>query len=510
MFVYTISDELKDQPYDVCVRRKDCMPVYYILDIVTGADANPEHAEMLVLQCKTYRELGVKVHSKKKLNMTDLIIGDEPYYASADSVLMPMPAVIGPGSATHGFDGPRRVSHAALDADDDMQWPDEDSGSLLWLHKDTELLRPSEDVSEFWWRDDAPPGSAMAAAAGTAATDNADDESMSDVVPTSPTFQQANTTNDADASTSTKKRPASTDATPPAKRKRGRPPKKKKPETKSPANAVAAGANASQKGTPNTGRKLNLETARRMLGVPSPAEAERIAAEALSQAANASTSVAPVAQPPPTPPVMANGTASAPKTGGGGGAPTAKSNSSASSNSGALMPPPPPRLRSAPGSAPPAPRARPAARSVMRISEDVDLRNDEWHVFKPQLTDYIKQLMANEHNPVEEEFHISPELRSAYMVHTKMRYGGEFGEFVDSVAQADMDALVDFTSRFQSPYDRFAYATFLRPQAYQYLCVLALTERIGAQPLSDDIIARAVERRLQRKRKGVAPSATDK
>lgn len=78
---------------------------------------------------------------------------------SADSFVAVMPAVIGTGPETLGFDGPRRVSAQASGAE--CEWivpydivPDQefDKVRLVQINDDSPLLEPSDDVARFWHR----------------------------------------------------------------------------------------------------------------------------------------------------------------------------------------------------------------------------------------------------------------------------------------------------------------------------------------------------------------------
>lgn len=136
--------------------------------------------------------------------------------------------------------------------------------------------------------------------------------------------------------------------------------------------------------------------------------------------------------------------------------------------------------------------------SELTVVEQVDPRDLE--VYKPQLTDFIKQLLVAENNPLEEEFRTNVAVCKNFVARHRAQCGGEFGEFVDSVvlAMSNRPQLVRFTSRFSPPLNYIAYTMFVRPVVLDYLRALALSSYCGVNPLPVAILDQAFEERKQR------------
>jgi hypothetical protein len=169
MFVYCLSDALRDATYDQCRQRLELLPVFYVLELlekVAVADANADaggvgddvgvgnlrsdDAEALVLECKLFRDIsGVVLKSRTMVNPTDLIMSSQPCRVPIDSIVTRMRAEIGPGSRLIVIAPtlPRRVSHFA-DVDDQFRF--NDGGQIRPLTSDHNiLLSPNSDNARF-------------------------------------------------------------------------------------------------------------------------------------------------------------------------------------------------------------------------------------------------------------------------------------------------------------------------------------------------------------------------
>lgn len=181
-FVFMLNDEeVGGMTHAQAMQRLDCLAVFYVLEFVhKGAECarlanGSDDVWALVCACRVYADIKQRVSAPRvSLNEHDLVLCDQPIYVSADSLVAVMPAIIGAGAETLGFDGPRRVSAQSSGAE--CEWivpydvaPDSvlDKVRLLQLNDNSRLLEPYDDVVCFWHRKidakkSAPPSSARA------------------------------------------------------------------------------------------------------------------------------------------------------------------------------------------------------------------------------------------------------------------------------------------------------------------------------------------------------------
>jgi hypothetical protein len=155
MFVYGMIDELQSSTYDQCRLRRDCLSVFYVLEFLenvtsqraasSSAGIVSDHGEALVLKCDMLRNITGKVKSRCSANLTDLVISEDPFYISIDSIVTRMEAIIGSGEATPEFNGPRRVSLLAH-ADENFLFAK--GGRIVRLLSSDPILRsPFDDAA---------------------------------------------------------------------------------------------------------------------------------------------------------------------------------------------------------------------------------------------------------------------------------------------------------------------------------------------------------------------------
>ncbi len=166
-FVFVLNDdEVGDMTHAQAMHRLDCLAVYYVLEFVhQGVECarlanGSDDVYALVCACRVYADIKQRVSAPRtSINDHDLVLCDQPVYVSADSFVAVMPAVLGAGPETLGFDGPRRVSAQASGAE--CEWivpydiaPDQefDKVRLVQLNDNSPLLEPYDDVVRFWHR----------------------------------------------------------------------------------------------------------------------------------------------------------------------------------------------------------------------------------------------------------------------------------------------------------------------------------------------------------------------
>ncbi len=155
-WVYGMIELLNDHTHSMCKQRLDCLPVFYVLEILQKRatplrlDNGSDDVDVLVLPCKLASEMtSGRLRSRERLNSTDLLLGDRPLYMPADAVVMTMRAVVGPGEATPGFDAPRRVSHFVTNVDEDFQ-PESGRCEIKPLYAHSSLLQaPYEHAADY-------------------------------------------------------------------------------------------------------------------------------------------------------------------------------------------------------------------------------------------------------------------------------------------------------------------------------------------------------------------------
>jgi hypothetical protein len=156
MFVYGLIDKLEESTYEQCRLRRDCMPVFYVLEFLenvtsqraarSSAGIGSDSGEAFVLKCEVLQNIKDRTLNSRTANLTDLVISEEPFYIPIDSIVTRMDAIIGTGDATPEFDGPRRVSLLA-EADEDFDFAT--AGRIVELHHSNSILRsPFDDAAE--------------------------------------------------------------------------------------------------------------------------------------------------------------------------------------------------------------------------------------------------------------------------------------------------------------------------------------------------------------------------
>jgi hypothetical protein len=120
----------------------------------------------------------------------------------------------------------------------------------------------------------------------------------------------------------------------------------------------------------------------------------------------------------------------------------------------------------------------------------VDLTNNLWKLYKPQLTACIIYHMRN-CTWAEGVFMQSERSRSAFVSLCKKHLGGEFGAFVDETVRANRELTIQFLARMPISLMTTAHIVLLRPIAYLELCMRVRTW--GFKEMDSDIVMEALK-----------------
>ena len=131
---------------------------------------------------------------------------------------------------------------------------------------------------------------------------------------------------------------------------------------------------------------------------------------------------------------------------------------------------------------------------AIAASYPVDLAQNTWQQYKPQLTACIVELMRTR-TCAEVAFTRSPRLCAEFAAFCKAHLGGEFGAFIDETVRANRGLAAQFLSRLPESQLLVAHILFLRPLVYDQLRQLVQTW--GFQAIDDDIVADALKLKQQ-------------
>jgi hypothetical protein len=455
-WVYGMIELLHDHTHSMCKQRLDCLPVFYVLEILQKRatpqrlDNGSDDVDVLVLPCKLASEVtSGRLRSRERLNTTDLLLGDRPLYMPADAIVTTMRAVVGPGEATPGFDGPRRVSHYVTNVDEDFQ-PEGDRCDIKPLYTHAALLQaPYEHAADYLELQHVPvPPQPPQPAAGQPL-----------LVSRTPSYRVPKPKRPFDQSSDadTSARARTSLPSPTTKRPRGRPRK-----TVSLSDSVL-----------DTNK--NDEQAQAVRALHELAEAVEIPrASVASAAARAPPPVSP--KDAVSPYVSSPGVPSAPQP----------------------QPRPDDVIDVVLTDLSPTEQATVLAsvRSLRAIaaSYPVDLSQSTWQQYKPQLTACVVELMRTR-TCSEVAFTRSARLCAELAAFCKAHLGGEFGAFVDETVRANRGLAAQFLSRLPESQLPVAHILFLRPLVYDQL--RQLTQTWGFDPIDDDIVADALKLKQQ-------------
>lgn len=470
MWVYGMIELLSDQTYSTCKQRLDCLPVFYVLEILQKGAApsrlanGSDDVDVLVLPCKIARELPTgRFRSRSRFNEPDLFVGDRPLYMPADSIIATMQAVIGPGEATPGFKEPRRVSHYATNVDEDFK-PEAATCEIKPLRVDSDLLTaPYEHAAQFL--------------------------ELQHVAP-----------------------PARKRSYTPTGRPRGRPRKHDDADADADEAVDALNELASASPTSVPSASLSLPSEIRFIGFDDDEDEDKDGAQKAPQTAvplARKRSYTPTPVPASAPPATRQAEAKKSRTIREVFVERALAERAREAANAAPAPISPP-LSSVPvspqsdfeiwlaGNVSPEQRADMvfAEKSMREISRKatVDLSQNTWQKYKARLATGILDL-TERMTLYEAAFVASEAAQQALADFCTTHLGGEFGAFVDETLNANRDATVRFLARIPEPLMFVAHIMFMRPMAYLHLRKLVRTW--GLQPIDEEFIRAARELKKQ-------------
>jgi hypothetical protein len=456
MFVYGMIDELNTFTYQDCLYRRDCMPVFYVLEFLedvtsqraasSSAGIVSDNAEALVFACEIFRNIKKGGLKLRAINTSDLVMSHDPYYMPIDSIVTRMDAVVGVGEATPDFRGPRRVSMMA-EANENFVF--EKKGRIHLLDASDAILRsPFNDAAETF---------------------------IIGAVPKN---------ND----TATRKRQLPSAATPPRK-----------------AQAlvdvladVATTTMQHEEETVISSDNNNNNNNNDDVVVPASSSSSTTASSPLSFLRSVvpqqtqSSQTEPQAEPPAEPRAEPQAKPQAESRADPPAAPVTEP-----------QPEPQREPQAEPQRAQAAPVTEPQLLSLGASQQRVDdickpplkmvnLDDKRWHRFKPQLTAFIR--LRLESPPCDEEvlFQSDERVRDYFFAFAQERLAGrdDFEKFVAEVMHQHSDAAALFLSRFPDDLMHVAHFYVLLPIVYRKLCALALVDGVASM-IDETIIAKA-------------------